>query len=238
MEELPPTEKNSVLLFFVSLEPGGYSRRRIKNRYSDYFASLNRLIQLGVHESTQLIICENTVGIEKQHKFWQLASQFPISESMNLGRENKGFGELSMARKAVEDFPDLFPQPGKVIWMSGRHIATTRTIFEESHKFSEDALISNPDFFYLDGTVVETEKNGYINDMFFCMKTGLFLEYLDFFNEISDTMKSNRFGSEQILSMFTNQKHSSTKMLAELGLLRREYKSFFWRFEKSNWHVC
>lgn len=238
MDSMPDIDKSPILLFFASLEPAGYSRRRIKNRYADYFASLNRLVQLGIDESTQLIICENTVGIEKKHKFWQLASKFHISKSTNLGSENKGFGELSMARKAVQDFPELFSHAGKVIWMSGRHIATTRSIFEKSHNFSEDVLISNPDFFYLDGTIVETEKNGYINDMFFSIKTGLFLDYLDYFNENSETMKSNRIGSEQILSMFTNQRHLSTKVMPELGLLRREYKSYFWRFEKSNWHIC
>jgi hypothetical protein len=235
---LPANGKKPLLLFFVSLEPDDYSRRRIKNRYSDYFASLRRLIQLGVDESTELIICENTVGLERKDKFCQLASQFPISRSSNLGLINKGLGELSMAKKAVQDFPELFENTDKVIWMSGRHIACTNSIFEESNQYSEDALISNPDFFYLDGKIVRTEKNGYINDMFFSMKTGLFLEYLNYFKENSEVMKDQKLGSEQILFSFTAQKNLSTKKLSALGLLRREYKPIFRRFEKSTWHVC
>jgi hypothetical protein len=235
---ISPTQKKPLLLFFVSLEPKGYSRWRIKNRYADYFASLHRIIQLGVNESTQLIICENTVGVERKDKFRQLATQFPISRSDNLGLLNKGLGELSMARKAAIDFPELFENADKVIWMSGRHIASTDSIFEESLQYSEDALISNPDFFYLDGTIVRTEKNGFINDMFFSMKSNFFLEYLDYFEKNSEIMKEKRLGSEQILFSFTAQKKLSTKKLSSLGLLRREYTPIFRRFEKSTWHVC
>jgi hypothetical protein len=233
-----PIRKKPILLFFVSLEPKGYSRRRIKHRYSDYFASLCRIIQLGVDKYYQLIICENTVGVERKDKFRQLATQFPISRSDNLGLLNKGLGELSMAKKATLDFPELFENAEKVIWMSGRHIASSGSIFEESDQYLEDALISNPDFFFLDGTIVRTEKDGYINDMFFSMKSNLFLDYLDYFGKNSETMKEERLGSEQILFSFIAQKNLSTKKLSSLGLLRREYKPIFRRFDKSTWHVC
>lgn len=231
-------EKKPLLLFFVSLEPSGYSRRRIRARYTDYFSSLRRLSQLGVVDSTQLIICENTVGIERKHEFCNLASSFPISRSSNFGLINKGYGELSMATKAARDFPELFKNAEKVIWMSGRHIACSDGIFEEAKAYSEDALISNPDFFFLNGLIAQTEKNGYINDMFFSMKTVVFLQYLEFFRMNERLMNENNWGSEQILHTFVSQNKLTTKHLSTLGLLRREYTSIFKRFEKSHWHVC
>jgi hypothetical protein len=235
---IPPREKKSLLLFFVSLEPNGYSRRRIRARYADYFSSLRRLIQLGIVDSTQIIICENTVGIQQKHEFCNLANAFPISRSINLGLINKGIGELSMAVKAARDFPQLFENAEKVIWMSGRHIACTDGIFEEAKLYSEDVLISNPDFFFLNGLIVETEKNGYINDMFFSMKKPVFLQYLDFFTDNEHMMNENKLGSEQLLHSFVSQKNLTAKRLSTLGLLRREYTPILKRIEKSSWHVC
>lgn len=234
----PPPEKKPLLLFFVSLEPNGYSRRRIRARYADYFSSLRRLIQLGIVDSTQIIICENTVGIKQKHEFCKLANAFPISKSSNLGLINKGIGELSMAVKAARDFPQLFENAEKVIWMSGRHIACTDGIFEEAKIYSEDVLISNPDFFFLNGLIVQTEKNGYINDMFFSMKKPIFLQYLDFFRDNEHMMNENKLGSEQILHSFVSQNNLTAKRLSTLGLLRREYTPILKRIEKSSWHVC
>ena len=234
---LPP-EKKPLLLFFVSLEPNGYSRRRIRARYADYFSSLRRLIQLGIVESNELIICENTVGMQQKHEFCKLASEFPISRSNNLGLMNKGLGELSMAAKAARDFPELFENAEKVIWMSGRHIACTDGIFEEAKLYSEDVLISNPDFFFLNGLIVQTEKVGYVNDMFFSMKKPVFLQYLDFFRDNEHLMNENKLGSEQILHSFVSQNKLTAKYLSTLGLLRREYTPILKRIVKSSWHVC
>ena len=235
--KLPP-EKKPLLLFFVSLEPNGYSRRRIRARYADYFSSLRRLIQLGIVESNELIICENTVGMQRKHEFCNLASQFPISRSNNLGLMNKGLGELSMAAIAAGDFPELFENAEKVIWMSGRHIVCSEEIFKEAKFYSEDVLISNPDFFFLNGLIVQTEKDGYINDMFFSMKKPVFLKYLDFFRDNEHLMNENKLGSEQILHAFVSQNKLTAKHLSTLGLLRREYTPLLRRIEKSSWHVC
>ena len=232
------TGNRPLLLFFVSLEPRGYSRRRIRLRYEDYYASLGRLIQLGITDSIQIIVCENTVGIERSNKFCNLASVFPISRSDNLGLTNKGFGELSMALKALTDYPEMFKNTNRVIWMSGRHIACTDSIFEEAKHFKEDVLVSNPDFFFLNGLTVHTKKNGYLNDMFFSMKKSTFLKYMDFYNKNKTLMHEKNLGSEQMLCSFVTQYNLTTKNLTTLGLLRREYTTFFKRIEKSSWHIC
>jgi len=232
------SNKKYVLLFFMSLEPAGYPKKKITERYTDYFAALNRLLQLRVDNFAEILICENTVGLRNNTKLADLASKFPYSTSTNSGVKNKGIGELSMAVQAKKDFASLFQDAEKVIWMSGRHIPTSHVIFEEAFSFKEDALVSNPDFFYLDGSITETAKEGLINDMFFSMKKDYFFEYLEYFLRNAEEMENLKIGSEQLLFSFITSKDLNVRVLPTLGLLRREYKSRFKKLEKSVWHVC
>jgi len=231
-----------LLLFLMSLKPHGMGKRALLQRESDYSASLIRLKQLGILESRNVLICENTCSsvFDFLHcNLGSLASDLNLSFSpVNEGSKNKGAGELSMALKAYKDFPKLFEAADTVEFMSGRHILTSPNLFQLAAGLKKDALVGNPDFFFLTGEIHQTEKNGMYNDMFFAMRKDFFLGYLDFFSSNKSEMIDKMINSESLLYEFCKLQSLELEWVDHFGLLRRDSHAFFRFWRRSTWHLC
>ncbi|WP_150122963.1 hypothetical protein [Candidatus Planktophila versatilis] len=225
----------------MSVAPRELSSREVQKRVLDYKIAFKQL-QRVLPQSWQVIICENTLGANESSLTSILDFQrgpFPISSlSANSGEINKGIGELDMMVNAATDFPELLRNSRTVSYFTGRRIVTNRYIFERTENLTSEALISNPDFFYLDGTIVETEKQYMYNDMFFSMKSRTFLDYVEFFKSNREKMIELGVGSEQNLFDFMKKNGIGFEWLNELGLLRREKQTFFRWFQKDRIHIC
>lgn len=229
----------TVLLFLMSHKPQGYVSRKIKERELDYFVSFQRLLHLVRDKNVQIILCENTLNSLEGLKISKiLAGHKQSFSASNLGLANKGLGELSMALDAYHRFQDLIDGASRVIWMTGRHLMVGEQLIKESLENRLDALVSNPDFYYLDGRVVKSEKEKSLNDMYFSMSANIFVRYLKYFEVNRDRMSNGKIGSENLLFEFCSQEDISVANVETLGLLRREYTSYCKFFERSVWHIC
>jgi hypothetical protein len=189
-----------------------------------------------------IIICENTFDgsdVELRKLLNLKVDGIPILRlSKNTGAENKGIGELDMMTQATDRFSDLFKHSTTVSYMTGRHIVTNDQIFRLTESLIEDALISNPDFFYLDGKTRTSEKNGLFNDMFFSMQSKQFLLYVEEFKRSRTLLIKNRTGSEQFLYSFITKNKISYSWMNHLGLIRREIRPKYIFFKRSELHIC
>ena len=111
-------------------------------------------------------------------------------------------------------------------------------IFNISRNLDCSAFISNPDFVYLDGKVIESEKSKNLNDMFFAMKTKIFLGYVDFFLEQRKAMIEENLNSESLLFNYIGSNDLDVETAQSFGLLRRETVRKFKFLEVSIWHLC
>ena len=89
---------------------------------------------------------------------------------------------------------------------------------------TEDALICNPDYFYLSGKYEESEKKGMYSDMFFSMKSKVMIEYIKFSRERLDYLDRNMINSESNLYDFINNKNISFEFIETIGFLRYVYQ--------------
>jgi hypothetical protein len=232
-------EAGTVLLFLMSHKPQGYASRKIRERELDYFVSFQRLLHLVKDKKVQVVLCENTLDSLEGLRISKIVAGHRQSFSTsNLGLTNKGLGELSMALDAYHRFQDLFDGAGRVIWMTGRHLMVGDQSINESLENRLDALVSNPDFYYLDGRVVKSEKKNSLNDMYFSMKSKIFVRYLKHFEKNKNRMSKENISSENLLFEFCSQEDISVSNVKTLGLLRREYTSYCKFFERSVWHIC
>ena len=235
--------KNRVLLIFLmSLAPNGLSKKKLDERKSDYMLSIQQTQRLLGGDPSKIIYCENTLGSESNlldHDLGRLLKDDAILVlPSNSGNVNKGVGELDMAAEVVAKFRNIVLDYDVICYMSGRHIPTNEMIFNISINLDCSAFISNPDFVYLDGKVIESEKSKNLNDMFFAMKTKIFLGYVDFFLEQRKAMIEENLNSESLLFNYIGSNDLDVETAQSFGLLRRETVRKFKFLEVSIWHLC
>ena len=230
-----------VLIFFASIAPKNLSKFVARKRIEDYRVALKQVIRLKP-SNWQIIVCENTLQGDLSRMLRLLDISDPnLLFSMTLlneGEVNKGIGELEMMASVLKKFPKIFESARTVSYLTGRRILTNQYLFERTENLSKSALISNPDFFYLDGNLVEVEKDFMYNDMFFTMKIQTFLEYQLYFESIKNCLATSKLGSEQILFNFVKYKKVDFEWLNNLGLLRWEYKRFLGFWIRDHIHLC
>ena len=100
---------------------------------------------------------------------------------------------------------------------------TNPYVFERTENLNKDALLSNPDFTYLDGEIVPSEKIGMFNDMFFAMKLETIVKYIEFSKKQIDYMDKNMVSSENNLYNFISEENVEYEYLDFLGFLRYDY---------------
>ena len=111
----------------------------------------------------------------------------------------------------------------KIIYLTSRRFITNPYVFEKTEKLEKDALISNPDFIYLNGELVKSEKKGMYNDMFFAMKSKTMIDYVNFSKDRIDFLIEQMINSEVNLYDFIKKFDIEYEYIEFLGFLRYDY---------------
>lgn len=152
----------NILIFFISLFPKNYKKQILISREEDYLTSIRQTKRFLENRNWDVIYCENTIGeIEKlKHtRLWaELSDQKILMLENNMGHTNKGIGELDMMVSVTKQYKKFLNQADYVSYFSGRRIMANPYLIEKSENLKSCALISNPDFLYLDGTYTPVEK--------------------------------------------------------------------------------
>jgi hypothetical protein len=231
------------LLFFMSLRPVNFSPSRLRKRLRDYSASVRRTEKLLAGRDWNIIYCENTISKGETEKFLSVngvAGDMRLSTvSENLGISNKGIGELDMLSNGLQDYRGLIEESKTISYFSGRRIMANHYLIERTEALSSSALVSNPDFFGMDGsTIASSEEQGLYNDMFFSMKTSILKKYLEYYRDQKEHALADKIGSEQLLYQFINSNGIDFEFLDSLGLLRREERRLlFFPVFRQRWHI-
>jgi hypothetical protein len=229
------------LLFFASISPSNLSRSERKNRLVDYRTALLQINRLKPSNWT-VVLCENTLEGSKSRLADVL--EIDLSELLvsmpekNFGEKNKGIGELDMMVQAIEEFPSIVSDSNSISYLSGRRLMPNEYLFHRASRLSKEALISNPDFVYLDGDFTEVEKRNMYNDMFFAMQPQVFAAYAKFFLREREKMINQGIGSEQNLYNFIHENNIDFEWINQLGLIRRERTKKFGLFPQDRIHIC
>ena len=138
----------------------------------------------------------------------------------NIGKTNKGLGELDMLIRVKKTFN--LRDYKTVSYLTGRRIITCPYVFDKVSELKKDAIMSNPPLYSLEsGNAYPTGDNLY-NDMFFAMKTESMIDYCDY-AQMQISQKSS-CGSEQILYNFVNQSNLEYEWIESLGFIRNDWE--------------
>jgi hypothetical protein len=230
----------NLALAFCSIRPEQLSEEVCDYREKEYLTSLQQIERL-LPESFDLLICENTINSEDQIKNTELKEYLSNSEIVslgsdaNLGKSNKGMGELLMLKTALQE-TDI-DKYANITYISARHLLTCPYVFEKTEQLQKQALISNPDFVYLDGKFDRTYKIGLYNDMIFSMKSSVMLDYANYAMNYVNPNQS-QYGSEQVLYNFINENNVEYEWLEWLGVIRNAWCINQNIFDINNFHFC
>jgi hypothetical protein len=120
----------------------------------------------------------------------------------NIGKTNKGLGELDMLVTARSKI--LFSFYDSVSYLSGRKLITCPYVFEKVLRMQSDALVSNSPLFCLENGHPFPLGQNLFNDMFFGMKPEVMQAYADYAKGI--IYKPTHLGSEkQKIKLATKQ---------------------------------
>ena len=187
-------------------------------------------------------MCENTIDDASQIKNDELRDFLNDTEmcatgsESNMGTANKGMGELTLLKSGLDQIePDEYEN---IAYVTGRQFYTCPYVFERTERLEKDALLSYPDFVFLDGRVQENEKGKLFNDMFFSMKSDKMVMYADFSIQRMDYNLQNQIGSEYNLYDFVERNNIEYEWLDFLGLIRNDWQRNNNSLDISNYHVC
>jgi len=231
----------NLALAFCSLRPVQLSEQVNDAREKEYLISLSQLKRV-LPNSFDMVICENTIDNPQQIKNDDLRTFFENSEMCSLGSEgnigtkNKGMGELLMLKTALEQ-TDL-DNYENIAYVTGRHFFTCPYVFEKIENLEKQALVSNPDFYFLNGNFIGSHKEGLYNDMFFSMKSSVMLGYADYAMSNLNSAISQHTSSEQLLFNYINQNDIEYEWLDWLGLVRNAWDITGNIVDINNLHIC
>ena len=213
-------------LIFTSVDVSqNFLKRRA--RRNNYWTSISSILRW-THDLGDTYLVDNT-GFFDHGKGVKFIQSLNVNELQvhslleNLGKLNKGLGELSMLKEICEKV-DIFSYE-KILFFTGRHFLTCPFVINESLESSSDIVVAKPIFFQLNGLAENDGDTDSINDMFFCMKPEYIREYLDYFTINASRLESMQIGSEQLLFEFLHKNQSSlkapvVKFLPALGVIR------------------
>ena len=231
----------NLALAFCSIRPSQYPDNVCDNREKEYLRSLKQL-QRVLPKSFDLLVCENTIDDAGQIKNDELRDFLNDTEmcatgsESNMGTANKGMGELTLLKSGLDQIdPDDYEN---IAYVTGRQFYTCPYVFERTERLEKDALLSYPDFVFLDGRVQENEKGKLFNDMFFSMKSDKMVMYADFSIQRMDYNLQNQIGSEYNLYDFVERNNIEYEWLDFLGLIRNDWQRNNNASDISNYHVC
>jgi len=236
----------NLALAFCSLRPANLDIKTNNLRELEYLCCLEQLYRV-IPKNFDILICENTIDNEEDIRnddlrlFLQKNNTF-FTGSVYNNFSNIGWGELLMLYNSLKKFPTS--RYKFISYITARRIFTCPYVFEKTNTLKKNALISNPDFLYLDGKYLK-KTGGLYNDMFFSMKRKFMIKYAHFAYEIIQKKKSfisynlirkKPAGSEQILFEFIKKTKVSYEYLDWLGLVRCQTNDG--KNNSKNFHIC
>ena len=230
----------NLALAFCSLRPVQYPENVCDVREQEYLLCLLQLKRI-LPKSFDLLICENTIDDVGQIKNTGLSELLSASEMCalgsdgNIGTKNKGLGEFAMLKAAL-DQTDI-DKYENISYVTARRIFTCPYVFERTETLKKKALLSNPDFIFLDGRVLESYKGPLYNDMFFSMKTKYMVEYAEYSMEQLNTNLSKQIGSEYNLYNFVQENNIDYEWVDWLGIIRNAWEISGNTSDLSNFHI-
>ena len=231
----------NLALAFCSIRPSQYLDSVCDNREKEYLRSLKQL-QRVLPKSFDLLVCENTIDDASQIKnddlrdFLNDTEMCATGSESNMGTTNKGMGELALLKSGLDQIDS--DEYENISYVTGRQFYTCPYVFERTERLEKDALLSYPDFVFLDGRVQENEKGRLFNDMFFSMKSDKMVMYADYSIQQMDFNLENQIGSEYNLYDFVERNNIEYEWLDFLGLIRNDWQRNNNASDLSNYHVC
>ncbi len=194
------------------------------NREEEYAICYEQLLRVLPDDFTCRFIDNTTNNINdiKNERLKNLLANNPsILYNNNVGKTNKGLGELDMLVRAKKllDFSDY----ETISYLTGRRILTCPYVFDKTRETKQDAIMSNPPVYSLmTGTPYPMGKNLY-NDMFFSMSSKVMVQYCIYCENILKNGSSG-LGSEQILYNFINENKIDFEWIEHLGFIRNDWE--------------
>jgi hypothetical protein len=231
----------NLALGFCSIRPLQLSEDVNDGREEEYLICLKQLKRV-LPESFDLLICENTIDDPDQIKNDELRELLSESElcavgsEANIGTKNKGMGELLMLKSALDE-TDL-DNYKNISYITARRFFTCPYVFERTERLEKQALLSNPDFAFLNGKFVESHKQGLYNDMFFSMNASVILDYANYAMDHIESNTNQEIGSEQLLFNFVKENKVTYEWLDWLGMVRNDWERNRKVLDVNNFHVC
>ena len=231
----------NLALAFCSLRPVQLSEQVCDVRENEYLICLKQLIKI-LPESFDLLVCENTIDDPDQIKSEELRELLSETEMCttgsggNIGTTNKGMGELLMLKTALDE-TDL-DNYENISYITARRMFTCPYVFERTENLKKQALLSNPDFSFLNGSYLENPKDGLYNDMFFSMKTSVMNGYANYAMKYIEENTTLALGSEQLLYNFITENDHDFEWLDWLGMIRNDWARNGEVLDINNFHIC
>jgi len=215
-----------------------FSTFLIKNdseRLEEYAACYKQLLRI-LPENFDVVFVDNSLNNLDEINNLDLRSillqQKVIFASHNKGLKNKGVGELSMLAEVSKQID--FLQYDNICYCTGRKFFTCPYAFEKAVNSVKLATVSNPDYLFLDGTLLNSAPNMF-NDMFFSMKSHLMLKFISETEPRLEEMENCMINSESNLFDFISRNKIDVQLLNFLGLIRSDRQCMP---EKSIYHIC
>ena len=230
----------NLALGFTSLRPASLTENVSDAREDEYLICLKQLKRV-LPKSFDFIICENTIDDPQQIKNVELRDFLAGEEVIatgsesNIGKSNKGMGELLQLKTALDE-TDI-DKYENICYVTARRFYTCPYVFERTESLKKQALLSNPDFVFLDGRVLESYKGPLYNDMFFSMKTKSMVEYAQYSMDQLNTNLSNQIGSEYNLYNFVTKNNIDYEWVDWLGIIRNAWEINGNTSDLSNFHI-
>ena len=230
----------NLALGFTSLRPASLTENVCDAREDEYLICLKQLKRV-LPKSFDFIICENTIDDPQQIKNVELRDFLAGEEVIatgsesNIGKSNKGMGELLQLKTALDE-TDI-DNYENICYVTARRFYTCPYVFERTESLKKQALLSNPDFVFLDGRVLESYKGPLYNDMFFSMKTKSMVEYAQYSMDQLNTNLSNQIGSEYNLYNFVTKNNIDYEWVDWLGIIRNAWEINGNTSDLSNFHI-
>lgn len=231
----------NLALGFCSLRPVQLPEQINDAREVQYLTAINQLKRV-LPKSFDLVICENTIDDPEQivnddlRDLLSETEMCALGSEANIGVNNKGAGEIFMLQAALNEI-DLSSYEN-VAYVTARHIYTCPYVFERTESLEKSALISNPDFSFLNGKFIESHKEGLYNDMFFSMKTSIMVDYARYGMSYIEDPTTPNIGSEHILYNYINENNVEYEWLNWLGLIRNDWERNKNILDLNNFHIC
>ena len=233
MKHAQKSNKSNLAIVFSTFIVG--SGEALNKRLKEYAACYKQLLRV-IPSSFDLIFVDNSIisinDIENDSLKSILSNQKLFLTHNNEGIANKGVGELSMLCELSQQV-DLLAYE-KICYCTGRKYFTCPYSFEKAESSNYEALVSDADYMFLDGTLLISDKKMY-NDMFFAMKSSTMKEFISQTQPRLKDMTKNMINSETNLYNFIHDNNIDYQLLPFLGLIRSDMHAMP---ERSLYHIC